>query len=161
MRALINFPWLQDIADGLSIVGQTQCVNLWHAISSVRFPDAPCTWSCWSALKCKIFFWLALQYRLWTSDRRVRHGLQNQVPACYVCLQGEDTVDHILVQTCSAWWPVRGRRQGGPYTSAVHGGQGELDTVAELHGGHCPPPTLLCKDVLHFCITIIKDISEV
>jgi hypothetical protein len=37
--------------------------------------------------KGKIFGWLALKYRLWTSDRRQRHGLQEDTAACYNCLQ--------------------------------------------------------------------------
>jgi hypothetical protein len=46
----------------------------------------------------KLFCWLALRYRLWTSDRRHRHGLQDNPDACFTCLQAEDNVDHILMQ---------------------------------------------------------------
>jgi hypothetical protein len=49
-------------------------------------------------LKCKIFIWLALRDRLWTAERRFRHGLQEQRSPCFSCLQEEDTVDHILLQ---------------------------------------------------------------
>lgn len=62
-----------------------------------RSPTAKCNWKSWAPLKCKLFVWLALQYRLWTSDRRARHGLQDHPSACYTCLQAEDSVDHILV----------------------------------------------------------------
>jgi hypothetical protein len=55
-------------------------------------------WRSYTPLKCKIFGWLALKHRLWTSDRRHRHGLQDQTSACFTCLQEEDTVEHILVQ---------------------------------------------------------------
>jgi hypothetical protein len=48
--------------------------------------------------KCKIFAWLAMKYRVWTSDWRARHGLQGQPDPCYTCLQEEDNVDHILTQ---------------------------------------------------------------
>lgn len=61
-------------------------------------PYAAAIWRSWAPLKCKIFTWLAAQYRLWTADRRTRHGLQEHTSACYTCLQEEDTVDHILVQ---------------------------------------------------------------
>jgi hypothetical protein len=57
-------------------------------------------WGSFATLKCKIFAWLAIKYRLWTSDRRVRHGLQEQSDPCFLCLQEEDSVDHILMQ-CS------------------------------------------------------------
>jgi hypothetical protein len=55
-------------------------------------------WKSFAPAKCKIFAWLALQYRIWTSDRRVRHGLQEHPDPCYTCLQEEDKVDHILTQ---------------------------------------------------------------
>jgi hypothetical protein len=55
-------------------------------------------WKSYAPLKCKIFGWLALRYRLWTSNRRFRHGLAENTYACFFCDQEEDTVDHILVQ---------------------------------------------------------------
>jgi hypothetical protein len=55
-------------------------------------------WKSFAPLKCKIFGWLALRRRLWTSDRRARHGLQDHPDACATCLQEEDNVDHILTQ---------------------------------------------------------------
>ena len=59
---------------------------------------AKCIWRSWAPLKCKIFAWLAGQYRLWTFDRRARHGLQDETLECYTCLREEDNVEHILVQ---------------------------------------------------------------
>src|SRR3954466_8135784 len=64
----------------------------------VRFHSFRAIWKCWAPLACKIFMWLAVQYRLWTADRRTRHGLQDQTSKCYLCDQEEDTVDHILQQ---------------------------------------------------------------
>jgi hypothetical protein len=55
-------------------------------------------WRCFAPLKCNFFGWLAIKYRLWTSDRRTRHGLQERPDPCATCLQSEDNVDHILVQ---------------------------------------------------------------
>jgi hypothetical protein len=49
-----------------------------------------------------MFMWLAAQHRIWTSDRRVRHGLQAQTASCFVCEQEEDTAEHILVQCVHA-----------------------------------------------------------
>lgn len=43
----------------------------------VHFPYAKCIWRSWAPLKCKFFAWLTVQYRLWTSDRRACHGLQD------------------------------------------------------------------------------------
>jgi hypothetical protein len=64
---------------------------------NIRSATASCTWKAWAPLKCRLFIWLALQYRVWTSDRRVRHGLQEAMVPCYVCLQEEDTLDHIIM----------------------------------------------------------------
>jgi hypothetical protein len=61
-----------------------------------RFEGTSCVWRSGTTLKCKIFAWLALQRRLWTSDRRARHGLQDGTSACYTCLQEEDTMSHVL-----------------------------------------------------------------
>ena len=41
---------------------------------STVMAGAKCIWGSWAPLKCKIFAWLALQHRLWTADRRTRHG---------------------------------------------------------------------------------------
>lgn len=42
-----------------------------------RVPFAMCIWRSWAPLKCKIHAWLMVQHRIWTSDRRARHGLQD------------------------------------------------------------------------------------
>jgi hypothetical protein len=64
---------------------------------NVRWSMSRPVWGSFSPMKCKIFAWLALRYRLWTSDRRARHGLQEHPDVCYFCLQEEDNVDHVLV----------------------------------------------------------------
>lgn len=63
-----------------------------------RSPFAECVWRSWAPLRCKIFTWLAAQHRLWTSYRCARHGLQDRPSTCFIYLQEEDNVDHILVQ---------------------------------------------------------------
>lgn len=64
----------------------------------IKFQSATAIWKCKAPLTCQIFMWLALQHRLWTSDRRARHGLQDTTSPCFLCEQEEDTVDHILLQ---------------------------------------------------------------
>lgn len=44
----------------------------------------------------KFFFWLALHRRLWTAERRKRHGLQDE-DACALCGQESETSDHLFV----------------------------------------------------------------
>ena len=70
----------------------------WLCQGGERFATASCIWKSKATLKCKIFQWLAVKNRLWTTDRRARHGLQGVPNACFLCLQETDTVDHILVQ---------------------------------------------------------------
>jgi hypothetical protein len=53
----------------------------------------------WKAMippKMKFFFWLALHGRLWTAERRRRHGLQAEA-ACALCSQHDETIDHLLI----------------------------------------------------------------
>ena len=67
-------------------------------VGYTRSPMATCIWRSLAPLKCKLFAWLAMQHRIWTSDRRARHELQDRPSACYTCLQEEDNAEHILVQ---------------------------------------------------------------
>ena len=62
----------------------------------VKMEGANCIWRSWAPLKIKNCVWLAFKCRLWTSDRRVRHGLQEETSSCFTCLQEEDTVAHIF-----------------------------------------------------------------
>lgn len=64
---------------------------------AIRVAYDKAIWKCWAPLSCKIFMWLAIQYRVWTSDRRLRHGLQEESSTCFFCDQEEDAVDHILL----------------------------------------------------------------
>lgn len=64
----------------------------------VRTRTAQAIWRSWAPLRCKIWAWLSVQYRLWTYDRRARHRLQDEPSPCFLCLQEQDNVDHILVQ---------------------------------------------------------------
>jgi hypothetical protein len=52
-----------------------------RTISNIAKP----IWSSHAPLKCKILSWLAGRHRLWTSDRRARHGLQDQAEPCFTC----------------------------------------------------------------------------
>ena len=67
-------------------------------MGGIRFRSFAAIWKCWAPLSCRIFMWLAVQYRLYTLDRRARHGLQDQTSPCYLCDQDKDNVDHILLQ---------------------------------------------------------------
>lgn len=62
----------------------------------IRWAMSKPVWGSFAPMKCKVFAWLTLRYRLWTSDRRARHGLQEHPDLCYICLQEEDNVDHIF-----------------------------------------------------------------
>ena len=52
----------------------------------VRAPVATAIGRSYALLKLKIFAWLASQNRIWTSDQRARHGLQELPSPCFTCL---------------------------------------------------------------------------
>ncbi|KAK1661405.1 hypothetical protein QYE76_049564 [Lolium multiflorum] len=62
----------------------------------IRWSMCGSVWGSFSPMKCKVFAWPTLRYRLWISDRRARHGLQEHPDTCYTCLQEEDNIDHIF-----------------------------------------------------------------
>lgn len=66
---------------------------------ATRFAEAQQIWHAWAPLKVKFFTWLAVRKRIWTGDRRHRHGLQDSVTACPLCDQEPETVDHLFI-TC-------------------------------------------------------------
>ncbi|KAF8691212.1 hypothetical protein HU200_040332 [Digitaria exilis] len=75
---------------------------------STRFVMAKPLWKCWAPLKVKFTLWLAIHGRLWTSDRRHRHGLQES-PACSFCAQEPETCDHLFHHCCftrTIWFQV-------------------------------------------------------
>ncbi|CAN6352890.1 unnamed protein product [Urochloa humidicola] len=71
-------------------------------------PGARLIWKTWAPLKVKFFLWLAFRSRLWTADRRIRHGLQANA-TCTLCDQENETSDHILFRcsySAQVWWEV-------------------------------------------------------
>jgi hypothetical protein len=89
-----RFEWL--CAAGRKYTAKDTYSRLYEG--SIRYSMEKPVWRSYAPLKCKIFAWLALRYRLWTSDRRARHNLQDHTSACFTCLQEEDNTDHVLVQ---------------------------------------------------------------
>jgi hypothetical protein len=62
----------------------------------------PCTfknvvWESWAPPKCRFFAWLAVQNRLWTSDRLEKRGLPHQ-PSCPLCKCQAETARHIMFE---------------------------------------------------------------
>ena len=58
--------------------------------------------------KVKLFYWLGLHGRLWTGDRRKRHGLQDD-DLCALCDQASETTDHLLlscVYSTEVWFRI-------------------------------------------------------
>ncbi|WVZ79026.1 hypothetical protein U9M48_026654 [Paspalum notatum var. saurae] len=66
---------------------------------SQEFPGYELIWNSWMPLRVKIFLWLAFRRRLWTADRRRRHGLDAR-DTCFLCDSEQESIDHILV-SCS------------------------------------------------------------
>lgn len=54
-------------------------------------------WKTWAPPKCHFFAWLAVQNRLWTSDRLAIRGWPHQ-PTCQLCKCQTETARHILFE---------------------------------------------------------------
>lgn len=75
---------------------------------STRYALAKPLWKAWAPLRVKFTIWLGSQDRLWTADRRHRHGLQDS-PMCAFCAQDRETCDHLFLTCCFArqvWFQV-------------------------------------------------------
>ncbi|KAG2541988.1 hypothetical protein PVAP13_9NG670114 [Panicum virgatum] len=73
-----------------------RCIWRWTDHGSSTFAGADLVWKTWAPLKVKLFLWLAFKERLWTADRRRRHGLA--APAtCHLCNLQQETVHHLFV----------------------------------------------------------------
>ena len=66
---------------------------------TIHFEGAKPIWKTWAPQKVKLFMWLAVRQRIWTSDRRRHRGLTSDA-TCRLCDQEEETADHLLC-TCS------------------------------------------------------------
>ena len=127
------------------------------------------TWKCKATLTCEIFIWLTLRHRLWTSNRRARHGLQDTPEACHLSDQEVDAVEHIMVQYCvyagQVWtkWQQRALIKYRPPENTYFGGlvasteeqAGEkrikrtLDTWIVWH----PPLTHVAREAVAPCVS--------
>ena len=64
-------------------------------LGSTREPHLYSIWCTWALPKCKLFGWLILQDRVWTSDRLARRGWDHS-PDCPLCHQTLETAKHLL-----------------------------------------------------------------
>ncbi|XP_066333343.1 uncharacterized protein [Miscanthus floridulus] len=70
--------------------------NLAFFARSASLLGAKELWKTKAPARVKFFFWLALHHRLWTAERRKRHGLQDD-DACVLCGQESETADHLFI----------------------------------------------------------------
>lgn len=84
--------------------GQYSAASTYHMLceGSICFLCAKPIWRCWAPLSCKIFLWLALQYRIWTFDRRLQHGLQDQSFVCFLCDRSYSKLNLFDSNLCSS-----------------------------------------------------------
>lgn len=103
---------------------------------STRFAGARPIWKAWAPLKVKFLTWLAVHKRIWTADRRRRHGLQARA-ACILCDQDPETADHLFVSCCftkQVWHAICGVLNAG-FTLPTAQVQ-MLDWWLQLRSGH-------------------------
>ncbi|PUZ57515.1 hypothetical protein GQ55_5G438400 [Panicum hallii var. hallii] len=118
--------WVRDISGGLSIPVLMEYIRLWGLLADFQLgtgrtgfismaldcgwqlhgKGATRIWKSWAPPKVKFFTWLATKGKIWTADRRRRHGLDAH-DTCWLCDQEPETCDHILVNCSYAkqlWW---------------------------------------------------------
>ena len=105
-----HFVWKRT-PDGAYSVSST-----YHAFfaGSTKLLGVKELWRTKAPPKVKMFFWLALHRRLWTAERRKRHGLQHN-DACALCEQHE-TTSHLFLGCAFArqvWFGILARLQLG------------------------------------------------
>ena len=91
-------------------------------VGSTKLLGAKELWRTKAPPKVKLFFWLALHRRLWTAERRKRHGLQDD-DACALCDQHAETASHLFLGCAFArqvWFGVLQRLQLGDLTPTGH-----------------------------------------
>ena len=105
---------LSEVADSFrwrwTTNGKYTAMSAYAALhqGSVRFQGAARIWKNWAPPNVKFFVWLAARQRIWTADRRRRHGLDPH-DMCWFCDPEPETCDHILVNSTFAkqvWWDV-------------------------------------------------------
>jgi hypothetical protein len=57
-------------------------------------------WRAWAPPKCKFFSWLAVQNRVWTTDRLARRGWPHN-PRCVLCASCPESGLHLLLNVAS------------------------------------------------------------
>lgn len=63
---------------------------------STKLLGAKELWHAKAPPKVKLFFWLSMHRRLWTAERRARHGLQED-DACVLCDQRPEMEPHLFL----------------------------------------------------------------
>jgi hypothetical protein len=63
---------------------------------SITFAPWRRVWKAWAPSNCKVFIWLAIKNRVWTTDRLAKRGLPHPI-ACPLCDQSDETIQHILI----------------------------------------------------------------
>lgn len=81
----------------LTADGQYTASSAYRAqfIGCTRNPRLNAIWKAWAPPKCKIFTWLILQNRVWTSDRLAKRNWDHS-DACLLCRQTMETALHLL-----------------------------------------------------------------
>lgn len=87
-----RFVWRWS-ADGTYSASSTYRA-FFHGLSSLL--GAKELWRARVPPKLKFFFWLALHGRLWTAERRRRHGLQDS-DTCALCDQDVESITHLVL----------------------------------------------------------------
>jgi hypothetical protein len=68
-------------------------------VGLTKTPALASIWPTWAPPKCKLFAWLFLQNRVWTSDRLARRNWDHS-PSCPLCRRTMETSLHMVCECC-------------------------------------------------------------
>ena len=106
VQVIMDYLHLWDILEEMVLIPDRDDIHYWKHTSSGHFSSKSAyrafftgaiafepwkrLWRSWAPLRCKLFLWLAIRNRCWTSDRLARRGLPHLV-RCSFCDQDDET----------------------------------------------------------------------
>ncbi|WVZ93865.1 LOW QUALITY PROTEIN: hypothetical protein U9M48_039818 [Paspalum notatum var. saurae] len=111
IQVLVEYLHIWELLEGVILQPDTPDTLIWRLSSSgcyssksayeamfigtIKFSPWKRVWKTWALGNCKLFIWLAIINRCWTSDRLAKRGLPHQL-ACPFCDQATETTNHVL-----------------------------------------------------------------
>ncbi|WVZ63805.1 hypothetical protein U9M48_013410 [Paspalum notatum var. saurae] len=111
VQVLTEYLHVWELLEGVELQPDTPDTPIWRPSSSgcyssksayevmfigtIKFSPWKQIWKTWAPAKCSFFIWLVINNRCWTADRLAKRGLPHH-PACPLCDQAAETINHVL-----------------------------------------------------------------